>query len=395
MPQFTILLPTGQNILINLKSKESTGKHLKDTVFECVKILPDEKEYFGLKYSDKNDEAPAWISDKDSLKSLSFLTGNSSHPSIQLSVRIFPTSPDLALSTTTSRNLFRCHMKNMLMSNKIGCDSSTHAVLDSCIAQCELGDYNDTNMNKDYPKILNKLNIYAPSTLCAGTPIAESDYVRLVRSYHRKLIGVRPAQADILYLGTVQKIPLYGYKIYSVSDKKNKDYQMALSPQGIDFIYESSLENFTAIPNNKESHPWRNLVFAEQERNKVKLGFFIRTGEFTECYIKVAGKYSIKSGAKLIQDIELYKSHFLDEVDGTQSIVYDSRKKAQRVHSTKIPRRNSSLNRTVNVLGRSIRSSFRINRKKRNASEDIVESGTLVGEFEMSALTLDDRTFNI
>ena len=388
MPQFTILLATGQNILINLRSNESTGKHLKDAVFESVKILPDEKEYFGLKYSDKNDEAPAWISDKDSLKSLSFLTGNSTHPSIQLSVRMFPTSPDLALSTTTSRNLFRCHMKNMLMSNKIGCDSSTHAMLDSCIAQCELGDYSD-NMNKDYPKMLNKLNIYAPSILCAGTPIAESDYIKLVRSYHRKLVGIRPAQADILYLGTVQKIPLYGYKIYSVSDKKNKDYQMALSPEGIHFIFESTLENFTTIPKNKESHPWSNLVFAEQERNKVKLGFFIRTGEFTERYLKVAGKYSIKSGAKFIKDIELYKSHFLDKVDGTQSIVYASRKKAQRVHSSKIPRRNSSFNQTVNVLGRSIRSSLRINKKKRNASEDIVESGTLVDEFELSTVTLD------
>eukprot|EP00111_Clytia_hemisphaerica_P004970 TCONS_00014288-protein len=383
MLEFQIILPTGQSINIILKSKESTGKHLKESVFKSVNILLDDKEYFGLKYSDRNDDTPSWITDTDNLKSMSFLKADSKHPSMQLSVRMYPPNPDFAMSTPESRNLFRCHMKNLLVSNNLGCDSRTHAMLDGFVAQYELGDYHEETMKAEYGKKMNKINIYAPSILSAGTPIGEAEYIQLVRSYHRKLSGVRPAQADILYLGMVQKLPLYGYKVYNISDKINKNYHMAISAQGIHFFFESILETFT-IPKHREAYPWACLVFAEQERNKVKLGFFNDKGAFSERYVKVSGKFSNRSGAKLVQDVELHKANFLDKIDGTQSIVYDSRKKAQRVHSTKIPRRNSAFNRTVNTLGRSIRSSLRINKKKRISSEADADSGT-VDEFELSS----------
>lgn len=386
MLEFSILLPNGQTITISLKSKELTGKSLLGEVFQSTNIAPEDQHYFGLKYSDKNDDTCAWLYDTDNLKSMGFLSTNSTHPLMQLAVRVFPKSPELSLSTTTARNLFRHYIKNMLTSNTLGCDSRTYAMLDGFIAQSELGDLTSESL-RDYSKMVNKLNIYAPSLLGTGTPVSESDYVKMVRFYHQKLKGVRPAQADILFLGMVQKIPLYGYKIYSVSDKINRNYHMALSADGIHFIFQSTIEIFS-LPKHRETFAWSHLIFAEQERNKIKIGFFINNNEFKERYIKVSGKYSIRSGTKLLEDINLHKKYFLDHIDGTQSIVYDSRKKAQRIHSSKIPRRNSSLNRTVNSLGRTLRSSFRLNKKKRHASEDIVETRNTI-EVEISSTTAD------
>jgi FERM central domain./FERM N-terminal domain. len=389
MLEFSILLPNGQTITISLKSKELTGKNLLENVFQSTNIALEDQHYFGLKYSDKNDEACTWLSDADNLKSMGFLSSSSTHPLMQLAVRIFPKCPELSLSTTSARNLFRHHIKNMLTSNTLGCDSRTYAMLDGFIAQCELGDLSNESL-RDYSKMLNKLNVFAPSLLGAGTPVSESEYVKMVRFYHQKLKGVRPAQADILFLGMIQKVPLYGFKIYSVSDKINRNYHMALSADGIHFMFQSTIEIFS-IPKHKETFAWSHLVFAEQERNKIKIGFFINKKEFKERYIKVSGKYSIKSGAKLLEDINLHKKYFLDQIDGTQSIVYDSRKKAQRIHSSKIPRRNSSFNRTVNSLGRTLRSSLKLNKKKRHASEDIVETGK-VNEFELSSVTMNADT---
>lgn len=358
---FTIILPSGQTTKITLIQKELKGRFLLNKIFEQLKIIGEAKLYFGLRYSEKGDETITWISPEDNLKSLSFLSSLSKrHPSMQFAVRTFPKNPELVFSNTESRMLFRQHIKNMMLDNELGCDSKSHAQLDACIAQSELGDYSEEN--KDYIKKLNKLNIYAPSILGAGTPLGESEYMKMVRSYHKKLSGVRPTQADVLFLTQVQKLPLYGYKIYNVSEKSADKLFIALSEEGINFIYDSYLEAFSK-PKRKETFAWGDLIYSELIRNKVKMGFLVKGEEFVEKNIKVAGNYSVKAGSRFIDDLSQHKNIFLSVVDGGS--VFKSRKKAQRAYSAKIPRKSSLNKRVIH----SLRSSLRWNKKVRSNDE--------------------------
>ena len=94
--------------------------------------------------------------------------------------------------------------------------------------------------------------------------------------YHKKLKGMSPEQADILYLSLVQKIPMYGYVLYHISDSEHKEHFLALSCDGIHFIYESCLEKFIA-PQKKEIIRWQDLIYCEIARKKIKVGLYIAT----------------------------------------------------------------------------------------------------------------------
>ena len=373
--EFEVILPSGKTLNIKLTSKELKGSVLMHQVFGGVNITGDSTHYFGLRYPDKDDAGMNWLLPDDNLKTLSYLSSRGS-TTIQLAVRIFPENPDLVFPTAEARCLFRQYLKSMLLNNELGCDTKKHAMLDACIVQAEIGDYSEETKLESYEKQLGKLDIYAPTSLCAATPINETTYLKTVRVYHKRLVGTRSAQADIMYLSLVQKLPLYGYAIYKVFDKIHKDYFVAFSNNGINFIYESYLESFS-IPRRKEVFAWGDIVFCELNRNKVKLGFFQQGTEFVSRSLKIKSKYSQRGACRFQADLNKYKEVFLNVVDGGE--MFDSRKKARKCHSAKIPRRTNTWNSKLTTIRLSLRNSLKRN-KTRNRSNNEEEEFTSRGD---------------
>lgn len=367
--EFAVVLPSEELLKIRLNSKELKGKFLLARVFSQAQINDDAcKEYFGLRYPDKDDAVMNWICPDDNMKSFSYLsTGFNGVPSnMQLAVRFFPKDPDLVFPTNEIRLIFRQHMKNLLMNEDLGCNLKTHAMLDSFLVQAELGDLVYQNKDK-YSKYIADLEVHVPSVISSGTTLTENKYHVLVKQYHEKLRGIRSAQADIMYLSLVQKIPLYGYNICSVSDKSSASFFLAFSQKGIAFIYDTFIKKY-APPHHMEVYSWSDLVYNELERNTLKLGFFPQGGEFIERKIKIKSQYSQKGAYRLQLEIKKFKEIFLDIVDGEN--VFDSRKKARRFYTTRIPRKDKSISKKFNSFRSSLRTSLRGTKQRHQSNKE-------------------------
>ena len=131
-----------------------------------------------------------WLKPEDNLKSLNFFTTRGKCVRLQFEVRLFPKDPDLIFPTADSRKIFRQHMKNLLTNNEIGCENQTMAMLDAFIVKAALGDYLDGDHS--YFDKVNHIEIYAPNSLCSGSPLTETQYLKMMRMYHRKLKGMSP-----------------------------------------------------------------------------------------------------------------------------------------------------------------------------------------------------------
>lgn len=362
--EFSIILPNGENIHIHLKSKELKGNFLVEKTFNALKILND-SQIFGLRYSDKNDAGMNWLQPEENLRTLKYLRSISDTGEVCLhfAVRVSPRNPDLAITTAEGRRLFRQFMKGLLINGDLGCNVKTHAMLDAFIAQAELGNFNVNE--KEYSTEMNKFEIFAPTTLSCNETISEINYMKLVRMYHKQLQGTRPSQADILYLSLVQKVPLYGYIIYNICDKATESFFIALSENGVHFVYESYIEKFT-LPKKMETFAWRDLVYLEIEKHKVKMGFFPQQGDFAERQFKLKSKYSNGGIFRFEMDLNKYKDLYLNVVDGLE--VFDSRKQAQRCYTTKIPQRNKSWNKKFSSFRHSLRNSLRRNKTRHHSN---------------------------
>merc|ERR1712212_101374 len=193
-------MPCGGCLSITLPLKQLMGNNLIDEIYQRIKVSEETRKYFGVCYADKSDGGKNWLKPEDNLKTLNcFTTCNCMR--LQFEVRLFPKDPDLIFPTADSRKIFRQHMKNLLTNNELGCENQTSAMLDAFIVQAELGDYVDGDQTY-FEKVLG-IEIYAPNSLCSGTPLTESQYLKIMRVYHRKLKGMSPEQADILFLSLV------------------------------------------------------------------------------------------------------------------------------------------------------------------------------------------------
>jgi len=299
---------------------------------------------------------------------------------LQFEVRIFPKDPDLIFPTSDSRKIFRQHMKNLLTTNQIGCDNKTSAMLDAFIVQAELGDYVDGD--EDYFHKVNDIDIYAPTTLCSGTPLTETQYLKMMRVYHKKLKGMSSEQADILFLSLVQKIPMYGYSLYQISDDEHNQHFLALSTDGIHFIYEACLEKFIA-PQKKTIIKWQELIYCEIVRKKIKIGYVLprsTNDEIIEKFFKIKTKYAHKGASRFREDFNKHKEMFSspgNKIDGGK--VFNSRKEASACYSAQLPRRAHTLGARMDSIRSSIKQKgrIRVGSSRSIIDHDVSEGGTL------------------
>ena len=353
---FQVVLPDGGcfNTSLNPK-KELRGKDLLQNIYEHVKVTDETRDYFGVCYIDKGDGGRNWILPEDNLKTMNFFIA-AGKIRLQFEVRLFPKDPDLIFPTTDARRIFRQHMKNLLTHNQIGCDNKTSAMLDAFIVQAELGDYITVDNEKYFQRVAD-INIYAPTSLSSGTPITEIEYLKMMRMYHKKLNGMSPDQADILYLSLVQKIPMYGYVLYHISNTEHNEHLLALSYDGIHFIYESCLEKFIA-PKQKEIIKWQDLKYCEILRKKIKIGYTLpknTNGMIIEKVFKMKTKYGHKGATRFKADLNKHKNMYYttDQTDG--SGILNSRKDANVCYSTQLPRRANTLGERMSSIRGSIK----------------------------------------
>lgn len=374
--ELEIILPCGSSIHANLNSKELRGSNLLNYVFQKIQIAEETREYFGVCYTDKGDGGKNWILPGDNLKSHKIIdiSGRGLYR-VKFEVRLFPKDPDLIFPTVDSRRIFRQHMKNLLVNNQLGCDNKTSAMLDAFIVQAKLGDFLESEV---YFQKVNEIDVYSPTSLCSGSPLTEIQYLKLMRMYHKKLNGMSPEHADILYLSLVQKIPMYGYALYHISDKIHREHFIALSCDGLHFIYEACLEKFIA-PQDKEIVKWEDLIFCEIVRKKIKIGYQLphnTNGMIVEKIFKIKTKYAHKGASRFKADFNKHKDLFIyNQTHG--SVLYNSRKEAYLCHSGQLPRRTYSLGNRLSSIRTSIK-----HQKWKVRSSNIKDSPMTVGNYK-------------
>jgi len=353
---FEVVMPCGGSLSISLDAKQLQQAHnLLQQVYTLVSISPETRKYFGVSYADKSDGGKNWLKPEDNLKTLNCFSTRKLMR-LQFEVRLYPKDPDLTFPTSDARKIFRQHMKNLLTNNEIGCENQTSAMLDAFIVQAELGDYIDSD--KSYFDKVNNIKIYAPNSLCSGTPLTETQYLKIMRMYHRKLKGMSPEQADILFLSLVQKIPMYGYSWYQIADEEHDRHFLALSREGLHFIYESCMEKFI-VPQNTTVIRWQELVYCEIVRKKIKIGHVLprnTNGVIIEKFFKIKSKYSHKGAQRFKQDFNAHKGMFFGEgnsIDGGD--VLGSRKEASQCYSAQLPRRANTLGARMESIRSSIK----------------------------------------
>ena len=345
--KFEVILLNGKAWRGELTSGEMKGKFLIGKIFHNVGLAGPSSVYFGVCYSDHIDCRMTWVAPDDNMNVLK----SNGIKQFQMAVRFYPKHPDLVLTNELSRLLFRQHMKSMLLNCELGCETKVHALLDSYIAQAELGDVID-EPDASYLKRTSRVEVCAPTFLTAGTPILETDYMKLVRSYHRKHKGMTSAQADIRFLNTIQKVPMYGYTLHKVYKEKHNDLHIGLCEEGLHFLYEDITEKFLS-PKEKECFLWNQLVFCELKGHKIKLGF-LQESVVSEHSIKVCSRQSLKGAERLEGDIIAHKQLYVDQVDGHD--FFNSRKKAERCYTASMSRhRGNSLGRGLSYIRNSLR----------------------------------------
>jgi len=279
---------------------------------------------------------------------------------LQFSVCVFPKDPHLLFPSADTRKLFRQHLKYLLGNDMLRCSIDTLAKLDAFIAQAELGDFELAK--KNYAEKLSKLQIYVPIGSLSGTPVSEKEYQRKVSLHHIALKDTTPSKADILFLNTVQSIETYGFMFYTVSDPSHKEHVLALSPDGIYFIYDTSIENALSST-NRDIFAWTNVVNCISDHTYVKLLLLTTAqGDTAQRKLKVESGHSHKNAARLKDDIDKYR-----DVYSTECMI-----RSERVQGAKTPRRAKSVSQKLSSWKRSIQrvKSVRDNKEAfRNSSE--------------------------
>lgn len=372
---FELILPCGGIISLFLSSKELQGKLLFNKLYKEINISEDTRDYFGVCYTDKSDGGKNWILPEDKLKHINCFRTNG-RITLQFEVRIFPKDPDLIFPTAESRKIFRQHMKNLITTNQMVCDNAmTCAMLDAFLVQAELGDCVDGH--EEYFSKVKNIDVHAPASLPSGTPLTESQYLKTMRTYHRKLKGTSPEQADILFLSLVQKIPMYGYSIYHISDDEHNKHILALSMEGLNFIFDLCLEKFI-VSQDKAIIRWCEVIYCEIEHKKIKLGYILprNTNEIIieKCF-KIKSKYGLRGAQRFKDDFHKYKEMFSREgntIDGR--VIFTSRREASFCYSEQLPRRANTLGARMERIRSSIKKKSKISGNSIKARHHILEN---------------------
>ncbi|XP_073771547.1 band 4.1-like protein 3b isoform X42 [Danio rerio] len=200
--------------------KRARGQVLFDKVCDHLNLL--EKDYFGITYSDTESQKNWLDASKEIKKQIS-----TSPWSFAFNVKFYPPDP-AQLSEDITRYFLCLQLRDDVVSGRLPCSFSTHAVLGSYTLQSELGDCDSELQNSS---ALSDLR-FAPNQ--------SKELQDKVLELHRAYRGMTPAEADMLFLENAKKLSMYGVDLHRAKDSEGVEIMLGVCSSGL-LVYRDKL----------------------------------------------------------------------------------------------------------------------------------------------------------
>ncbi|KAL5466792.1 hypothetical protein EMCRGX_G030941 [Ephydatia muelleri] len=207
-------------------SKKAIGSECLDKV--CKSLGIHEKDYFGLRYTDKNGDS-LWLNLRNPIYEQ--LHGN--RPVAEMKVKYF-IKPQKIIQSITRQHFYK-HLKKDLLLGKLKPSSNKAARLTALIAQVDKGDYrSDVQYHQKVHGSGDNDNMDAR-----------------IRREHQKLHGLSQELATEKFLEEVSQLELYGVELHHVTDSDQVEKIIGVGPEDI-HIYSSNMDllnrySYTAV----------------------------------------------------------------------------------------------------------------------------------------------------
>ncbi|XP_056302746.1 band 4.1-like protein 3b isoform X2 [Danio aesculapii] len=200
--------------------KRARGQVLFEKVCDHLNLL--EKDYFGITYSDTESQKNWLDASKEIKKQIS-----TSPWSFAFNVKFYPPDP-AQLSEDITRYYLCLQLRDDVVSGRLPCSFSTHAVLGSYTLQSELGDCDSELQNSS---ALSDLH-FAPNQ--------SKELQDKVLELHRAYRGMTPAEADMLFLENAKKLSMYGVDLHRAKDSEGVEIMLGVCSSGL-LVYRDKL----------------------------------------------------------------------------------------------------------------------------------------------------------
>lgn len=252
--------------------KRANGQTLLDKVCDHLQLL--EKDYFGLAFPTRADEARDWMNNEKpigrQLKSHSF--DNSSR--LYFEVKFYPPDP-VQLHEDITRYFVCLQVRRDVLTGRLPCSFVTHALLGSYMVQSDLGDHNPEERGSDY---LSELQF---------APQQGQELELKVAELHQQHRGQTSAEADLHYLENARKLAMYGVDLHPAKDSAGIDILMGVCASGL-LVYRDRLRI--------NRFAWPKILKISYKRNNFYIR--IRPGEFDHYESTIGFKLANLKAAK-------------------------------------------------------------------------------------------------
>lgn len=194
--------------------KKTKGEEVLEKVFQHLNVL--EKDYFGLRYIDRNSQS-RWL---DPLKPVvKQLTAGPPYL-LYFCVKFYAADP-CRLHEELTRYLFFMQVKKDIYQGRLPCSTNILAEVSAYSIQSELGEYDPQEHTMGYISEFRFI------------PNQSEELETKIYHRHRKLGNMVPSVAEFMYLDKVKWLEMYGVDLHPVKGEDFVEYFIALKPSGV------------------------------------------------------------------------------------------------------------------------------------------------------------------
>lgn len=252
--------------------RKTTGQTLLDKVADHLQLL--EKDYFGLAFATKSDEARDWLHYEKPVHKQ--IKSGSSSGKLYFEVKFYPPDP-VQLHEDITRYLICLQVRRDILSGRLPCSFVTHALLGSYMVQSELGDY-DQDIHGTDCGYLSELQL---------APEQSHELEMKVAELHQQHKGQTSAEADLHYLENARKLAMYGVDLHQAKDSASIAILIGVCASGL-LVYRDRLRI--------NRFAWPKILKISYRRNNFYIR--IRPGEFDHFESTIGFKLASPKAAK-------------------------------------------------------------------------------------------------
>ena len=171
------------------------------------------------------------------------------------------------------------------------------------------GDYKAENIGQSYGEEIQCCDIYTPTFFNCGTNPTESSYIRKVKHFHKKNMGIDQETAEKLYLSKIKTLPFYPYKMYHRIETNGHLVSVGLTPKGLYLLGDGETDKFIE-PDILAEYLWTEVRYCTRKKHKLRVGVFCKT-KMDELVLKARCTDAEKLADRISKDVSKFRDGLL------------------------------------------------------------------------------------